>query len=248
MKLRRAMAAAAATAVIAPLALLSAPAAFADSPDTSSSSPAAEDSTPAADDSTPAAEDSTPAAEDSTPAADDSTPAASDSTPAADDSTPASTGTPTGSSSPTPSASPTKPGDDWDPYADCKTFDVDEKLTASITGLPNKIVAGSGWHTFKFVVKNGSDKDLSNVWINALTEYSDDTNEDSSLYLNLADIQLKQDGKWTDSYQQTVGSGSDKTTLSGSIVAVLPTLEKKSSTTLDLRVQIKRSEIGRAHV
>lgn len=241
MKLRRAMAAAAATAVIAPLALLSAPAAFADSPDTSSSSPAAEDSTPAADDSTPAAEDSTPAAEDSTPAADDSTPAASDSTPAADDSTPASTGTPTGSSSPTPSASPTKPGDDWDPYADCKTFDVDEKLTASITGLPNKIVAGSGWHTFKFVVKNGSDKDLSNVWINALTEYSDDTNEDSSLYLNLADIQLKQDGKWTDSYQQTVGSGSDKTTLSGSIVAVLPTLEKKSSTTLDLRVQIKRS-------
>jgi LPXTG-motif cell wall-anchored protein len=242
MKLRRAMAAAAATAVIAPLALLAAPAAFADdgSPDTSSSSPAAEDSTTAADDSTPAAEDSTPAA-------DDSTPAAEDSTPAADDSSPAATGTPTGSSSPsassspTVSASPTKPAGDFDPYADCKTFDLDEKLTASITGLPNKIVAGSGWHTFKFAVKNGSDKDLSNVWINALTEYSDDVNADSSLMLDLAEIQLKQDGKWTDSYQQTVGSGSDKTTLSGSIVAVLPTLEKKSSTTLDLRVQIKRS-------
>ena len=241
MKLRRAMAAAAATAVIVPLALLSAPAAFADgdSPDTSSSTPAADDSTPAASDSTPAADDSTPAAADSTPAAEDSTPAASDSTPAASDSTPASTGTPTGSSSPTVSASPTTPADDFDPYADCKTFDLDEKLTASITGLPNKIVAGSGWHTFKFVVKNASDKDLSNVWINALTEYSDDTNDASSLLLGLAEIQLKQDGKWTDSYQETVGSGSDSVKLTGSIVAVLPTLEKKTSTTLDLRVKIK---------
>lgn len=91
------------------------------------------------------------------------------------------------------------------------------------------------------MVKNASDKDLQNVWINALTEYSDDVNEDSSLMLDLAEIQLKQDGKWTDSYQETVGTGSDETTLSGSIVAVLPTLEKKSSTTLDLRVKIKSS-------
>lgn len=242
MKLRRAMAAAAATAVIAPLALLSAPAAFADdaSPDTSSSSPAAEESTPAADASTPAADDSTPATEESTPAADDSTPAADDSSPAASAS---ASETATGSPSPSASvsASPSKPADEFDPYSDCKTFDLDSKLTATISGLPNKIVAGSGWHTFKFVVKNGSDNDLQNVWINALTEYSDDVNEDSSLMLGLAEIQLKQDGKWTDSYQETVGSGSSTTTLSGSIVAVLPTLAKKTSTTLDLRVKIKPS-------
>jgi hypothetical protein len=243
MKLRRVMATIAATAAIAPLALLSAPAAFADgeSPDTSVSTPAAEDSTPASDTSTPAADDSTPAADTSSPAADDSTPASDTSSPAADTSSPVATGTPSGTSSPSPSASPSKPSDDFDPYADCKTFDLDEKLSASITGLPNKIVAGSGWHTFKFVVKNASDKDLQNVWINALTEYSDDVNQDSSLMLNLAQIQLKQDGKWTDSYQESVGSGSDETTLSGSIVAVLPTLEKKSSTTLDLRVKIKSS-------
>ncbi|MGW3101090.1 LAETG motif-containing sortase-dependent surface protein [Streptomyces sp. NPDC001100] len=242
MKLRRVMAAVAATAAIAPLALLSAPAAFADgdSPDTSASSPAAEDSSPAADASTPAADDSTPASDASSPAADTSTPASDTSSPAADTSSPAASDSPSGSASPSPSASPSKPSDDFDPYADCKTFDLDEKLTASITGLPNKIVAGSGWHTFKFVVKNASAKDLQNVWINALTEYSDDVNENDSLMLDLAEIQLKQDGKWTDSYQETVGSGSSTTTLPGSIVAILPTLEKNSSTTLDLRVQIKR--------
>ncbi|MDV9173503.1 LPXTG cell wall anchor domain-containing protein, partial [Streptomyces sp. W16] len=183
----------------------------------------------------------TPASDTSSTAADDSSPASDTSSPAADTSSPAASGTPSGSTSPSPSASPSKPSDDFDPYADCKTFDLDEKLTASITGLPNKIVAGSGWHTFKFVVKNASDKDLQNVWINALTEYSDDVNEDSSLMLDLAQIQLKQDGKWTDSYQQTVGSGSGKVTLPGSIVAILPTLEKQSTTTLDLRVKIKRS-------
>ncbi|MGX9883524.1 LAETG motif-containing sortase-dependent surface protein [Streptomyces sp. NPDC002276] len=241
MKLRRVMATVAATAAIAPLALLSAPAAFADgdSPDTSSSSPAADASTPAADTSTPAADDSTPASDTSSPAADDSTPASDTSSPAAGTSSPAASDTPSGSASPSPSASPSKPSDDFDPYADCKTFDVDEKLSASITGLPNKIVAGSGWHNFKFAVKNASDKDLQNVWINALTEYSDDVDDDASLLLGLADIQLKQDGKWTDAYQQTVGSGSGKITLSGSVVAVLPTLAKNSSTTLDLRVAIK---------
>jgi len=241
MKLRRVMATVAATAAIAPLALLSAPAAFADSPDTSASSPAADASTPAADTSTPAADNSTPASDTSSPAADTSSPAADTSSPAADTSSPAASGTPSGSASPSPSASPSKPSDDFDPYADCKSFDLDEKLTASITGLPNKIVAGSGWHTFKFVVKNASDKDLQNVWINALTEYSDDVDDNASLLLGLAEIQLKQDGKWTDSYQQTVGSGSSETTLSGSVVAVLPTLEKNSSTTLDLRVAIKQS-------
>ncbi|WP_262056167.1 LAETG motif-containing sortase-dependent surface protein [Streptomyces sp. STR69] len=241
MKLRRVMATVAATAAIAPLALLSAPAAFADgdSPDTSVTSPAAEDSSPAADASTPAADDSTPASDTSSPAADDSSPASDTSSPAADTSSPAASGTPSGSASPSPSASPSKPSGDFDPYADCKTFDVDEKLTASITGLPNKIVAGSGWHNFKFVVNNASDKDLQNVWINALTEYSDEVNDNASLLLGLAEIQLKQDGKWTDSYQQTVGSGSSQTTLSGSVVAVLPTLEKQSTTTLDLRVMIK---------
>ncbi|MBK3570984.1 MULTISPECIES: LAETG motif-containing sortase-dependent surface protein [unclassified Streptomyces] len=239
MKLRRVMATVAATAAIAPLALLSAPAAFADSPDTSSSSPAADASTPAADTSSPAADNSTPASDTSSPAADTSTPASDTSSPAAGSSSPAASGTPSGSASPSPSASPSKPSDDFDPYADCKTFDLDEKLTASITGLPNKIVAGSGWHTFKFVVNNSSDKDLQNVWINALTEYSDDVDDNASLLLGLAEIQLKQDGKWTDSYQQTVGSGSSETTLSGSVVAVLPTLEKNSSTTLDLRVAIK---------
>ncbi|MFH8934455.1 LAETG motif-containing sortase-dependent surface protein [Streptomyces griseosporeus] len=245
MKLRRAMAVAAATAVIAPVALLSAPAAFAtdgDTPTTTASTPAADENTPAADESTPAADESTPAADESTPAADESTPAADESTPAAAESTPAagqSSPAASTSASPSPSASTSaKPGDDvpFDPYTDCKTFDLDEKLTASISGLPNKIVAGSGWHNFQFVVENNSDKDLKNVWIDAFAEYADET--DASLYTDLAEIQVKEDGKWTDAYQDGIEDGSDSVNFSGSFVAVLDSLEKDTTATLDLRIKV----------
>jgi LPXTG-motif cell wall-anchored protein len=257
MKLRRAMATAAATAVIAPLALLSAPAAFAtdDEPGTSSSSPAVEETTPAAEDTTPAAEDTTPAAEDTTPAAEDTTPAAEDTPPATEDtppvapesSTPAAggeeeaekpSGSPTPSTPPSPSPSPSVGNsDDFDPYSDCESLEVDEKLSATISGLPSKIVAGSGWHNFKFVVRNDSTKDLKNVYVNAFTEYNDDKNPDDSLMLDLATIQVKQNGKWDNTFHDSFGN----TTLNGSFAAVFDTLEAHSTATLDLRVSIKAS-------
>ncbi|MFD3499344.1 LAETG motif-containing sortase-dependent surface protein [Streptomyces sp. NPDC058678] len=175
MKLRRAMAAAAATAVLAPLALLSAPAAFATegTPDTSTSSPAAEETTPSADTSTPAADTSTPAADTSTPAADQSTPAADTSTPAADTSTPAAdTSTPAGdasspaaSTSPSPSASTPE---DEDPEL-CvdedgnSTAELSDDVSSGLSGLPETIVAGSGWTGFSFNVSNHGDDEIKDI-------------------------------------------------------------------------------------
>ncbi|MFG1667918.1 LAETG motif-containing sortase-dependent surface protein [Streptomyces sp. Y7] len=240
MKLRRALAAAATTAVIAPIALLSAPAAFAtdeitSTPTVSESTPAAEESTPAAEESTPAAEESTPAAEESTPAAEESTPAAEESTPAAEESTPAAE-----ESTPAPEESTPSEGDEWNPYEDCETFDLDDNLKAEISGLPSKIVAGSGWHNFEFVATNNSDKDLENVWIEAFTEYADE-NTDESLYLNMAEIQVKQDGKWTSSYQDFYKDEDGKVVFTGSFVASLDKLEANSTSSLDLRVRVKSS-------
>ncbi|WP_369272912.1 LAETG motif-containing sortase-dependent surface protein [Streptomyces sp. R11] len=239
MKLRRALAAAAATAVISPIALLSAPAAFATddtaTPTASESTPAAEESTPAAEESTPAAEESTPAAEESTPAAEESTPAAEESTPAAEESTPAAE-----ESTPAPEESTPEDDPSWNPYEDCETFDLDDNLKAEISGLPSKIVAGSGWHNFEFVATNNSDKDLENVWIEAFTEYAEE-NVDESLYLDMAEIQVKQDGKWTSSYQDFYKDEDGEVVFTGSFVASLDKLEANSSSTLDLRVRVKSS-------
>ncbi|TXS39739.1 LPXTG cell wall anchor domain-containing protein [Streptomyces sp. uw30] len=156
MKLRRAMAAAAATAVIAPIALLSAPVAFATdetpTPTVSESTPAAEESTPAAEESTPAAEESTPAAEESTPAAEESTPAAEESTPAPE----------TSESSPAPEESTTAPEESETPDPEVSACE-DSKVDVSYTGLPGKIAAGSGWHKFSLNVLNDSDSTLEDL-------------------------------------------------------------------------------------
>ncbi|MFE6485431.1 hypothetical protein ACFVGN_21180 [Streptomyces sp. NPDC057757] len=168
MKLRRAMAVAAATAALVPLALLSAPAAFADaSPSaTTESSPAAEDTTPAADGTTPAADDTTPAAEDTTPAADRSTPADGETTPAADRSTTpaADDSTPAGTPTPTPSTS--EEGAEPDLCVDEDGDDLTEisdELTSGLSGLPDTIVAGGGWTEFSFDVSNHGDDTITNI-------------------------------------------------------------------------------------
>ena len=231
MKLRRALATAAATAVIAPLALLSAPAAFAnDTPSTSADagSTATDDQTTPADD-TPTDEQSTPSEDETKPSDDEGTQSDEETKPSDDENT--------------QSDEETKPSDDepWNPYEECESFNLDDKLTASISGLPNRIVAGSGWHEFTFVVNNGSDKDLKKVWVEAFAEYADDTNADSSLSFDLAELQYKQDGKWTSSYQDYNEDEDGKTSFTGTFVAVLDSLEKHSTATLDLRVQVKAS-------
>jgi hypothetical protein len=138
MKLRRAMAVAAATAVIAPATFLAAPAAFAKTPtptatETTTTSPSPTDT--ATTSPSPTDTVTTPPAPTDTATA-PSTPANSPSTPAT-----------------SPSTTATTPGEDEEEDFECKTSD----LELSITGLPGKIAAGSGWHKFTLNVFNSSD-------------------------------------------------------------------------------------------
>lgn len=163
MKLRRAMAAAAATAVIAPVALLAAPAAYATG-DTSPS-PSAPSASSSSDTSAGGStgEPTTPSAEES-PSGNEST---GETTPAPDDSTSTTPGTPAPGGSETttsapadPSPSTSAPEETPDPEPSvCE----DTKVDVDIAGLPGKIAAGSGWHTFSLTVANNSDSTLQNL-------------------------------------------------------------------------------------
>jgi LPXTG-motif cell wall-anchored protein len=151
MKLRRAMATAAATAVIAPLALLSvAPAAFADD---TPSSPASVSESPAGS-ASPDSSETAPEPSDSASAS-VSAPA-SESAPAPSTSTSASAS----ESAPEPSASEPEESESPDPEpSEC----ADTKIQVSINGLPGKIQAGSGWHKFSLGVFNDSDSTLNDL-------------------------------------------------------------------------------------
>ncbi|GGV80316.1 hypothetical protein GCM10010294_52290 [Streptomyces griseoloalbus] len=176
MKLRRALAAAAATAVIAPLALLSAPAAFAtgeETPNSSTSSPSTDASTPTDGTSSPATDASDPSEASSAPADDASSPSTDASTPADDTSSPATgastpaTDTSSPAASPSPSASESAPAED-DPEL-CvdeegnSTAGLSTELRSGLSGLPDTIVAGSGWKAFSFNVSNRGDEEIKNI-------------------------------------------------------------------------------------
>jgi LPXTG-motif cell wall-anchored protein len=135
MKLRRAMALAAATAAIAPLALLSAPAAFADE----SPSPTATVSESASESASASPTETTSApAETTSASATETAPTSSAS---------ASTTSPEPSDTPEPEPS------------ECQ----DSKVDVSISGLPGKIAAGSGWHKFSLNVLNNSKSTLNEL-------------------------------------------------------------------------------------
>lgn len=159
MKLRCAMAAAAATAVIAPVALLAAPAAYAtgdtptSQPPSSSAAETAPESTPSTD---PAPSQST--SETAPPPSDSSSssPSSSPSTSAPESPAP-STSTP---ASPSPSTS--APEESETPAPEPSVCE-DTKVDVNITGLPGKIAAGSGWHKFSLKVANNSGSTLQNL-------------------------------------------------------------------------------------
>ncbi|WP_345656248.1 LAETG motif-containing sortase-dependent surface protein [Streptomyces siamensis] len=149
MKLRRAMAAAAATAAIAPLALLSAPAAFA-TDDTATPTASATASESPSESASPSATETTPEATASATAS----ATATESAPAPSDSASAS------ATSPAPSTSAPEESESPDPEpSECE----DSKVDVSITGLPGKISVGSGWHKFSLNVANNSESTLSDL-------------------------------------------------------------------------------------
>ncbi|WP_336605867.1 LAETG motif-containing sortase-dependent surface protein [Streptomyces sp. BA2] len=199
MKLRCVMAAAAATAAIAPLALLSAPAAFAtDATTPSPSTSATESATPSA----TATESATPtgSATPSATATESATPAPSAT--ATESATP--TKQPTGSATPTgePTAEPT------DCPVDENGEDADSKLELGLSGLPGKIVAGSGWHQFKLTASNPSDEDLGEVqWLAAVDNFTESEDEKDWL-ANYAQIQyFNPDSKAWESIADEVSGG-----------------------------------------
>ncbi|WP_128433201.1 LPXTG cell wall anchor domain-containing protein [Streptomyces cyaneus] len=165
MKLRRALAAAATTAVIAPIALLSAPAAFATddpTPTASESTPTVEEPTPTQDEVTPTTEEPTPTQDETAPTTEEPTPTEDETAPTTEEPTP--TDEPTASTSPSPSASESAPEEvDYCEDADDESIGLSEDLHSGLSGLPETIVAGSGWTNFSFDVSNSGDQDIKNI-------------------------------------------------------------------------------------
>ncbi|MEU1936183.1 LAETG motif-containing sortase-dependent surface protein [Streptomyces coeruleorubidus] len=151
MKLRRAMAAAAATAVIAPVALLAAPAAYATDETTPTPSPSVSEST---------AETSPSPSTSVSESAPETSPSPSTSVSESAPETSPSPSTSVSESAPEPSTSAPEESETPDPEPSvCE----DTKVDVSITGLPGKIAAGSGWHKFSLNVANNSDSTLNDL-------------------------------------------------------------------------------------
>lgn len=161
MKLRRAMAVAAATAVIAPAALLAAPAAYATDDPTSSptvSSETSPEETEPTETDDPSTEPSPIETTDDTgnpgetdePVDEEPEPTPSESDPAPSTSAP----------EPTPSASEPEESETPDPEP---SMCEDTKVDIGFSGLPGKIAVGSGWHKFSLDVVNNSDSTLEDL-------------------------------------------------------------------------------------
>lgn len=161
MKLRRALAAAAATAVICPVALLAAPAASA-SGGPSPSPSASSDSAPSQGGSTSV---TSPAPSDSTsPSSSSSASPTSPVSPSTTgEGTPAPENTqPTTSAPANPSPSTSRPEETASPAPEPSVCE-DTKVDVDIEGLPGEIAAGSGWHEFSLNVANDSGSTLQNL-------------------------------------------------------------------------------------
>ncbi|MEV7736634.1 LPXTG cell wall anchor domain-containing protein [Streptomyces sp. NPDC088921] len=197
MKLRRALAAAAATAAIAPLALFAAPTAFADeSPSATATESTPADATTTAPESTPTDPATTPEAPASTPATGTPTTTASGSATASTSPSTSPSGSASASSSPSPSASD-EPVDECEVDEDgAPVLNDSDALHSSLTGLPESIVAGSGWTNFKFNVSNSGDdtiKDIQPIVGVGAVDWDFETD-----YSDLVTLQVKQGGTWVD--------------------------------------------------
>ncbi|MCZ4120588.1 LAETG motif-containing sortase-dependent surface protein [Streptomyces sp. H39-S7] len=146
MKLRRTLVTVAATAVIAPAALLSATTAFADTAVPGADASASASATPGSSASPSATTTAT------------ATPTATASTTATTTAKPTATGTAKPTTSPKPT---TEPSEDPGLCADKPGYE--EKVVSRITGLPGKIVAGSGWHNLTLTADNKSGSDISDL-------------------------------------------------------------------------------------
>ncbi|WP_030254325.1 LAETG motif-containing sortase-dependent surface protein [Streptomyces violens] len=164
MKLRRALTAAAATAVLAPAALLAAPAAYATegdptTPPSASPSEVPEEPAPSAnapETEAPTEEPSESAEPTPPPSEEEPTTEPSASAPTTEEPTEGTTEKPTGTPSATPSETPTE-----EPV--CEKESEEAAITTTLRGLPSQVVAGSGWHNFTFRATNVSEQAMKSV-------------------------------------------------------------------------------------
>ncbi|GGW83837.1 hypothetical protein GCM10010297_00370 [Streptomyces malachitofuscus] len=150
------MAAAVATAAIAPVALLAAPAAYATDPTptvSATESAAGEDTTTTS--PSPSATESADSTEPEAPE-DETKPTSSTSEPATSTSPSATTSPST--SAPAPSTSAPEETPDPEP-----SFCEDTKVDVSISGLPGKITADGKWRKFSLNMQNNSDSVLRDL-------------------------------------------------------------------------------------
>lgn len=216
MKLRRALTAAAATAVIAPAALLAAPAAYATGPETESTASAEPTpGTPGSEQTdAPTTQPETPDAGDEN-ATDGTTPG--DTIPGDDTkpgeetgggagtgpTTPATPGgdtKPSDSPKPSTSAKPTEPGEPGD-EDECTVDDAAIKVT--VAHLPSKLVAGGGWKGFSVQLANTTDRTLDEVYPVIYAVPTGDIDHPKS-QLDL-EYQNPDTGKWTSFDEWTDG-------------------------------------------
>ncbi|MEV0603487.1 LAETG motif-containing sortase-dependent surface protein [Streptomyces sp. NPDC050315] len=176
MKLRRALTAAAATAVIAPAALMAASAAHAEDPSSAQVSTTTETTAPPTDPADPgdtggtsggSGEDTgqSPAPSESAPT-DPSTDEPPTDEPAPSTSAPdeESPKDPTEDPTEEPSATPpTTPSDEPTEPAECENPSDEAAITTTLRGLPSKIVAGSGWHNLTFRTTNVSEQTMKSA-------------------------------------------------------------------------------------
>ncbi|WP_405821203.1 LPXTG cell wall anchor domain-containing protein [Streptomyces sp. NBC_01390] len=238
MKLRRAMVAAAATAVISPLALLSAPVAFADESPSATPSETAVTETPSQtpSDSAPASP-SDPAPSDTGLPSDVPSNSASPSASVSDSSSPSASVSASPSVSAEPSENPTDPDVPF-----CEDLDEDysdARVSADIKGLPGKIVAGDGFHGFKLVVTNDSKADIKGVAFYAEIEnYEFDEAKFLSPYVDL-EFKNPETGKW-----DRIGDDD----WAGDYFFYVDKLKAGASQSVDLRVSIdKKAPAGDAY-
>ncbi|NEB94908.1 LAETG motif-containing sortase-dependent surface protein [Streptomyces bauhiniae] len=192
MKLRRSLALAAATAVLSPVVLMTASVAQAEE---NPSSPTVTESASTGETEPEGNVTSTPAGETSTSAeADTSTPPAENSTsPSASASTSTSPSASTSASASASASASTGP-QDCDETEDPK---LDKELSTSLSGLPSKVVAGSGFHGFKLNVKNSGSHAYKRVDLGVFAAAIGDDDSDATQYLTLQ-YQDPSTGKWDD--------------------------------------------------
>ncbi|MFE4535031.1 hypothetical protein ACFRKB_08100 [Streptomyces scopuliridis] len=247
MKLRRAMAVAAATAVIAPAAFFSAPAAFATDGENApqpATSEAPESTEPTAPETTEESE--TPPTTGETPAEggeeapqspEKEAPQSAEEAPAPGTELSEQQGTKPSEPAPASSDSTTKPATEpSDGPVECVDTEegiYDDQLRTSLSGLPERIVAGSGFHSFKLNVTNKGKNDYGRVDLGVFAFQIDDKDWDPSTgYLTLQ-YKDPESGVWTPISLDDNDAGAGYLGYTG--------VKAKESFSVDLRLSVAKS-------